>query len=461
MDIPTGQQRPSSSTKNTYSDSEIAKLLLLESQTYTGSDNSILTGKALKTNKRFLKSVIRNVNDHNRLLERRSESSLTPTRTVNEQERRKSGREDERRRRDPEPDRHSSRSRHSSSHHHHTTSGGTRDSGSRVSSRPSELSRSHTHHNSSSTDREKRRRSDSNRDLNEEDHPEEERRRVEKEKKRRTRDRDREDIPHSSHLSEGSAGRARKVEGRLYDPVNEGGGHQSPAGDVALPIGSKMDKYFAAGYDPRLDVNLDDITNPQTGIIEGGNYDDWEIILAQMKAKRDERAREKERKLELKLHAAQRKLRKSEKKEHHRSLKSRSKGKRSKDASDDELDDLDRERRRRKRNEKKKKKERRDHSASKTDQDNIDDNDREKRRRKKGKQRNSKPGSESDSSSSSSSDSHSSSTSSSSNDHCRRRHREPSGKDRYDTKSAGLIAFNGFSKLGTLREWDRGKPSPT
>ncbi|POW03625.1 hypothetical protein PSHT_11609 [Puccinia striiformis] len=74
--------------KDPYSDSDIAKLLLLESQNYQADysrlDNSIITGKALKTNKRFLKSVIRNVNDHNRQLERNTERSLTPARVTEE-----------------------------------------------------------------------------------------------------------------------------------------------------------------------------------------------------------------------------------------------------------------------------------------------------------------------------------------------------------------------------------------
>lgn len=76
---------------------------------------------------------------------------------------------------------------------------------------------------------------------------------------------------------------------------------------VAVGSSSKMDKYFSPAYDPRLDVSLDDITDPNTGLVREANYDDWERILGQVKEQKeekrraaDERRREKQRKKEKK-----------------------------------------------------------------------------------------------------------------------------------------------------------------
>lgn len=52
---------------------------------------------------------------------------------------------------------------------------------------------------------------------------------------------------------------------------------------------SKMDKYFTADYDPRLDVSLDNLTDPSTGLIGEGNFDEWSAMLDLLKTRRQEK----------------------------------------------------------------------------------------------------------------------------------------------------------------------------
>ncbi|KAA1064982.1 hypothetical protein PGT21_020842 [Puccinia graminis f. sp. tritici] len=485
MDITLGRklnnsQRPSSSAdakKHPYSDSEIAKLLLLESQSYQQSttynrlDNSILTGNGLKTNKRFLKSVIRNVNDHNRQLERRPERTLTPARE-----------DEERYPTRPKTDSHSSRSRasripdpsdthsRSSQRSHHPESRAARNDdndnddyfcvgGGTATSRRSQTL--------ASSGRDKCKRSGSIVD----DGEEKDYRCKEKQKgKERGRERD-SDRTHSSSLRDSTTRITHKsgeTEDRQAVEEQEEG--------RKFPSSSKMDKYFSATYDPRLDVNLEDITDPQTGLITGGNYEDWEQILGQMKAKRELKAHEKEHKLRLKLQAAQSKLRKVEKREQRKERKrikkmeKNNKEKRRRERKeaeeqevvDQELEDLDRERKRRKRKEKRMML---DQSSSLTrsnhrhHQQQQDDGKDEKDHRKKTKKRKHKAHSDSDSDSSSSS---SSSSSSFSDDDDNRHSHDRSALHKKDKLSGvGLIGFNRYSKPGQLREWDLGKPCPT
>lgn len=59
-----------------------------------------------------------------------------------------------------------------------------------------------------------------------------------------------------------------------------GGPHTGP---------SKMDKYFTQDYDPRLDVSLDTLTDPSTGLIGEGNFDEWSAMLDILKIRRQEK----------------------------------------------------------------------------------------------------------------------------------------------------------------------------
>lgn len=59
-----------------------------------------------------------------------------------------------------------------------------------------------------------------------------------------------------------------------------GGPHAGP---------SKMDKYFKADYDPRLDVSMESLTDPNTGLIGEGNFDEWSNMLEILKIRRQEK----------------------------------------------------------------------------------------------------------------------------------------------------------------------------
>lgn len=52
---------------------------------------------------------------------------------------------------------------------------------------------------------------------------------------------------------------------------------------------SKMDKYFKPDYDPRLDVSMDSLTDPNTGLISEGNFDEWSNMLEILKIRRQEK----------------------------------------------------------------------------------------------------------------------------------------------------------------------------
>ena len=58
---------------------------------------------------------------------------------------------------------------------------------------------------------------------------------------------------------------------------------------------SKMDKYFDANYDPRLDVSVDDLTDGRTGFIAEGNFDEWSDMLERMKLQKEFRQEKAER----------------------------------------------------------------------------------------------------------------------------------------------------------------------
>ncbi|KAM0786870.1 hypothetical protein ACM66B_002295 [Microbotryomycetes sp. NB124-2] len=51
---------------------------------------------------------------------------------------------------------------------------------------------------------------------------------------------------------------------------------------------SKMDKYFEADYDPRLDVNLDDVTQ-SNGIIADAGFDGWNSMLQIIRERKEEK----------------------------------------------------------------------------------------------------------------------------------------------------------------------------
>lgn len=61
-----------------------------------------------------------------------------------------------------------------------------------------------------------------------------------------------------------------------------------------------MDKYFEADYDPRLDVNVDDVTQ-SNGLIADAGFDGWNTMLQVLKERKEEKKeREWREKLERK-----------------------------------------------------------------------------------------------------------------------------------------------------------------
>ena len=57
-------------------------------------------------------------------------------------------------------------------------------------------------------------------------------------------------------------------------------------------VPSKMDKYFEASYDPRLDVTPLSNTPkvPATGLVEGAEFDGWEAMLEVIRERRERKA---------------------------------------------------------------------------------------------------------------------------------------------------------------------------
>ncbi|KAL8280617.1 hypothetical protein RQP46_006940 [Phenoliferia psychrophenolica] len=88
------------------------------------------------------------------------------------------------------------------------------------------------------------------------------------------------------------------------------------------PPPSKMDKYFAESYDPRLDVNLADLTLP-SGLIAAGAFDNWDTMLRVVKERKDEK-REREQREKDARKAERDRVRKE--REDRRSRKGKSKG---------------------------------------------------------------------------------------------------------------------------------------
>lgn len=438
MNIPTGKLigKPSSSKlpDDQYSDSEIAKLLVLESQTYQSNydpiNGSVLAGKALRTNKRFLKSVIRNANDHNRQLERKPEASSALQLRIpgDDAEERYT---------------HTLRTIHRTCNRRSQLISGEDHKGSEERYRCSSKSTSRNydyndHYNhDSNCPRSKGKRPKERSRLSEVEFSPEAYNRLKARKSKNDRQKINQDYPDSHQPLQ------RKIS---HDRKDSKIDFSTTSSSVSLPIPSKMDKYFASSYDPRLDVNLDDITDPTTGLIQGGNYDDWGAILAQMKAKREEKERQKERKLEEKLAAAQRKLKKREKKE--RKREKSKKRRRNSDKSDDGEKEIDTERHRQERSETKKR--RRELELS--DRSKLNYTDGEDQRKSKNKHSRKKSYSSSESS-------YSSSEVSSSSDHSSVDPQRDNPD--YSRRKTGLMDIKGYAKPGKIREWDLGKASPT
>ncbi|CAH7668849.1 hypothetical protein PPACK8108_LOCUS3411 [Phakopsora pachyrhizi] len=203
----------SSSIEKTALDQKISELIIQESKKKKELWESIgisayldsnRPGPTAKTNKRFLKSIIRDVNDHNKAIIASSTSKLLNSNRDRDEDRNRSKTDD-------------------------------------------------------------RHRSDI-RDLS----------RIES---------------HDNHRHHGSIDYEK---GLLHSEIDK---QEKSYKDQESGTSKLMDKYFSSDYDPRLDVSLDDITDPSTQLINSeNNLDDWNILLDHLRQKNEERKREKEAK---------------------------------------------------------------------------------------------------------------------------------------------------------------------
>lgn len=69
-----------------------------------------------------------------------------------------------------------------------------------------------------------------------------------------------------------------------------------PKSHSASPGPSKMDRYFAPDYDPRLDINVDALTDPVTGFIAPGSFGEWSHMLELMRVRKDDKLVREQRK---------------------------------------------------------------------------------------------------------------------------------------------------------------------
>ena len=108
---------------------------------------------------------------------------------------------------------------------------------------------------------------------------------------------------------------------------------------------SKMDRYFSSTYNPALDVSIQDLTDPKTGLIAEGNFDGWDKMLSVLKKRKEDkafgvsRAREEDR--ESQLRKVERQVRREEKEARRSLRKERHKTKRRRKGSSNDDNDVD------------------------------------------------------------------------------------------------------------------------
>ncbi|KAG0146282.1 hypothetical protein CROQUDRAFT_657607 [Cronartium quercuum f. sp. fusiforme G11] len=182
---------------------------------------------------------------------------------------------------------------------------------------------------------------------------------------------------------------------------------------------SKMDKYFSPTYDPRLDISLDDLTDKTTGLVREGIYDDWDQILGVIKEQKEQKRRVKEREAdERRERKERRRLRREE-----RARKRRERDKEGRQGSEDRSS-----------------KSKRSRKSRKNSEDEL-----ELKSHRSSRKRTKQISSYSSSSESSDGDAYHTAT------HAQRTAR----------KELGLMDIEGYAKRGKIREWDLGKENPT
>ncbi|KAH9822272.1 hypothetical protein DFH28DRAFT_948181 [Melampsora americana] len=400
-------------------DDEIAKILLKEAKekesqwnatpsigfsSFLKRDESESKTGPRQTNKRFLKSVIRDVNDHNRsLLQKSSEHNLIENSEQEHQRLRDSSRIQQWDQRSSSP-RPASRIDGLRGQTTVSTIHGDR-SGGKV--RGVDLERLILQGGRSSKGKERARRSEEDVDVDEH----EEMRRLRATKRGGHRD-ERE-----------KALRVELLKGRDHQlPTNQSNKptpEREPSSSSVHQPSSKMDKYFSPAYDPRLDISLEELTDNKTGLIAEGIYDDWDQILKQFKDQKEQKRREKERESEERRERKERRRRRREERARRRRDRERQHG-------GGESDDRSKNSRR---------------SRTRTEECEEDVDSRSRRSRRKRVKRSS---------------SRSSSSESSDQEVYQTTHAQRTAR-----KELGLMDIEGYAKRGKIREWDLGKENPT
>lgn len=411
-------------------DDEIAKILLKEAKekesrwnatpsigfsSFLKRDDSESKIGPRQTNKRFLKSVIRDVNDHNRsLLQKTSEHNSIENSEQEHQRLRDFGRIQQWDKRPSSPRPSSRNDRHRDQNTASTTNGDR--SGGKV--RGVDLERLILQGGRSSKGKERSRRSEEDIDIDEQ----EEMRRLRATKRGGHRD-DREKALRQEFLQVRDQ-KLPTTQTKKSTPVldqdedlQQNKGLEASSSTIPQPS-SKMDKYFSPAYDPRLDISLEELTDNKTGLIAEGVYDDWDQILKQFKDQKEQKRREKERESEERRERKERRRKRREE-------RARRRREREKEGGDD--------------SDERPKKSRRSRTYTEEYEEEVDSKScRSKRKRVKR------------------SSSRSSSSDSSDQDVYKTTHAQRTAR-----KELGLMDIEGYAKRGKIREWDLGKENPT
>lgn len=221
-----------------------------------------------RTNKRFLTSIIKSTDDHNKtVLKAQAAAAQELKREREEQERR------ERRARAAEAAeaeklrRRSKRKRESEDEYWDRWDGRTADRKRTSSSR--NWDDNWSGYEDSDRSRHRRRRTS--------DHP-------------RSRSKEHSSRVPSHHSSPGPRSRSRELSSRV--PSRHSSPILGPQPPVQLP--SKMDRYFEESYDPRLDVApLSTPKVPATGLINNAEFEGWDAMLELIRVRREDKEEKK------------------------------------------------------------------------------------------------------------------------------------------------------------------------
>ena len=221
-----------------------------------------------RTNKRFLTSIIKSTDDHNKTVSKAQAAAVEEIKREREEQERK-----ERRARAAEAAeaeklrRRSKRKRDSEDEYWDRWDGRTADRKRASTSRNWDDNRSG--YEDGDRSRQRRRRTS--------DHP-------------RSRSKEHSSRVSSHHSSPGPRSRSRELSSRV--PSRHSSPSPGPRPTVQLP--SKMDRYFEESYDPRLDVApLSTPKVPATGLINNAEFEGWDAMLELIRVRREDKEEKK------------------------------------------------------------------------------------------------------------------------------------------------------------------------